>query len=196
MSNNKVVNDLKNEIKNRLNLDIDSLDELNSKKYLTFNILKSKCIKKTEELNLIIPTLLISDIKNIIEESFKNLTEKQKDTKLNQFLFIPLILFNNIYKKKNEDRDLLLYEYGYQLSKELLTSVMSPNDLYKAKNILLEKEIIKEAKWTDGFYYSIYDKKAIKYVLNSKYKKLECKFVENKYVEKLNILLKNKLAIR
>ena len=190
----QVIKDIKIELKNRLNIDLSN-DE-NVKKYLTFNVIKEKCTKKPKNINLIIPSLLISDLKKLVEINFSSLSEKQKITKLNQLLYIPLILFNDVYKKPDEDKEYLLYEYGYQLSKDLLTSVMSPYDLYKVKNILLKEDIIKEVKWDDDIYFSIYDKRAIKYVLNLKYKNLVCEPIENKYVTKLNILLKNKLAMR
>lgn len=190
----QIIKNIKTELKNRLNIDL--FNDESSKKYLTFNIIKEKCTKKVKKEELIIPSLLISDIKKLIDSHFSALSERQKNTKLNQLLYIPLILFNDIYKNPDEDSDTLLYEYGYQLSKDLLTSVMSPSDLYTVKKILLKEEIIKEVKWEDEFYYSIHDKKAIKYILNSKYKNLICEFVENKYVEKLRLLLKNKLAMR
>ena len=64
-------------------------------------------------------------MKILLEKNFQSLTASQKITKLNQILFIPLILFNHIYKRKDDDPEKLLYEDGYQLSKGLLTSVMS-----------------------------------------------------------------------
>lgn len=190
----EIINNIKNEIKSRLNINL--FNDLNSKKYLTYKTLELKCTEKITDNELIVPSLLVKDVEDLVKIKFNSLSKNRQITKINQLLYIPLILFNNIYKSPNEDQERLLYEDGYQLSKDLLTSVMSPYDLYNAKNILLENEIIKEIKWKENFYYSISNKKAKKYILNSKYKNLECKFIKNKYISKLSLLLKNKLAMR
>lgn len=189
-----MLNNLKSEIKNRLNIDMEISEDLNSKKYLTYNILKSKFFKnKTDDY--MIPISLINDVKNIINKQFKNLSERQQKTKFNQMMFMPIILFNHIYRTIEDDRERLLYEDGYQLSKDLLTSVMSPYDLYLVKNILIKEGIIKTVLWDDGFYFSIEENRALKYVLNIKYKnEAAIEIIENKYAAKFQLLVANGLA--
>lgn len=185
---------LKSEIKNRLNIELDISDDSNSKKYLTFNILKSKFFKN--QINdYLIPSLLYNDVEKIILKEFSSLSKKQQNTKINQALFIPIILFNHIYRTIDDDRERKLYEDGYQLSKDLLTSVMSPYDLYLVKNLLLKNNIIKNVLWEDGYLFSIDEKRAIKYVLNSKYKDESNLIIhENKYAAKFQLLIENGLA--
>lgn len=186
-----MISELNKEIKNRLNIEV----EQSSKSYLTFKVLKSKCLKFNENEKFFISSILLNDIRNICEKYFSNLNQKKKDTKLNQLLFIPIVLFNGIYRRLDDDQERLLYEDGYQLSKELLTSAMSPYDLYKVKKILINEDIIKEIKWDNEYLFSIDKKKAIKYALNSKYKNTKIEEIQNKYATNFSLLLKNKLAI-
>ena len=186
-----MISELNKEIKNRLNVNID---EQISKSYLTFKFLESKCIKFNKDEKFFIPSLLLKDLNDICEKYFCTLSLKRKQTKLNQLLFIPIVLFNGIYRRLDDDRERLLYEDGYQLSKELLTSTMSPYDLYKVKKILINENIIQEIKWDEDFLFSIDKKKAIKYTLNLKYKDTKIEEIQNKYALNFSLLLKNKLA--
>lgn len=161
-----------------------------------------------------IPIKLHEIIKTIVLKEFKNISDlrilKKQNTYIScaNFLIIAILHFNKEKKDYLGDisfispnRKLNIYlQYdsiiGCQLSKEILTSVVSTSILYKIKKLLIENNIINLVELNNNKYYSKKNKLAIRYIINKNY--LDYKntiSIENKYADKLAFLLKKGLLL-
>lgn len=169
---------------------------------------------------------LYNKISEIINFQFKDFSRTIKKTRFTQAIyFIIAITSLNFERNKmlaeinadttldlatKEEQRNFVKEYfdtkiGCQLSKSILTSIISNKDLYQIKNLLLSYNIIKKvefhAKKINGVliptYYSKNSKKAISYRLHDDYLNLyDFIDIQNRYADKHMYLKKHEMLFR
>lgn len=159
-----------------------------------------------------IPVELKNDIEKIIKAS-NNLTIKDKrnirklENQIDTGLYFAIAIMYFNFNKMEElalnnvrfnDAYYIHYKWdginGCQISKEILTNILSTTHCWKIKKLLLDNDIIKMVALNDkkDVYYSKNNKQAIRYIINEKYLNYFNRIsIKNRYADKHWFLMKN-----